>query len=90
MFESRCGVRCNSCERKERVNCKGCINMEAPFWGGVCQVKTCCETRGLNHCGECGAFPCAMLSTMGIEEGFDPAPKLAQCRKWVLEKGEYE
>lgn len=35
-------------------------------------------------------FPCEMLSTMGIEEGFDPAPKLAQCRKWGLEKGENE
>ncbi|MBU3227343.1 hypothetical protein [Clostridium algidicarnis] len=27
MFESRCGVCCNSCERKEKVNCKGCPNM---------------------------------------------------------------
>ena len=25
MFESRCGVRCNICERKEKVNCKGCL-----------------------------------------------------------------
>ena len=57
MFQSRCGVCCDSCGRKQAVNCKGCINME-------------------------------MLSTMGVEEGFDPAPKLEQCRQWACEKKE--
>ena len=36
MFESRCGVCCNSCERKEQVHCKGCTEMKQPFWGGEC------------------------------------------------------
>ena len=53
MFESRCGVCCESCERREKVHCKGCINMEKTFWGGVCEVKVCCEGKELNHCGEC-------------------------------------
>ena len=53
MFESRCGVCCNSCERREKVNCNGCINMEKPLWGGECGVKKCCEERELNHCGKC-------------------------------------
>jgi hypothetical protein len=57
MFESRCGVSCNNCERKVAVNCKGCINMDKPFWGG-----------------ECDEFPCKMVSTMGVEQGFDPNP----------------
>lgn len=85
MFESRCGVRCNICERKEQVNCKGCINMTAPFWGGECKVKSCCEEKALNHCGECKDFPCDMLSNMGKEQGFDPAIKIEQCRKWLNE-----
>ena len=88
MFQSRCGVCCDSCERKQAVNCRGCINMDAPFWGGVCGVKSCCESKGLNHCGECDGFPCEMLSTMGVEEGFDSAPRLGQCRKWVCERKE--
>ncbi|EEQ57875.1 DUF3795 domain-containing protein [Clostridiales bacterium TF09-2AC] len=88
MFQSRCGVCCDSCERKQAVNCRGCINMDAPFWGGVCGVKSCCESKGLNHCGECDGFPCEMLSTMGVEEGFDPAPRLGQCRKWACERKE--
>lgn len=85
MFESRCGVCCNSCERREKVNCNGCINIEKPFWGGECGVKKCCEERELNHCGKCSQFPCNMLSSMGVEEGFDPEPKINQCRKWAEE-----
>lgn len=86
MFESRCGVCCNSCKRKEAVNCKGCLFMSKPFWGGECKVKSCCENQHLNHCGECAEFPCEMLSNMGKDQGFDPLPKIEMCRKWALEK----
>lgn len=85
MFESRCGVCCNSCQRKEQVHCKGCTEMKQPFWGGDCGVKSCCEGRGFDHCGVCPDFPCEVLSTMGVEEGFDPAPKIEQCRIWAGE-----
>ena len=86
MFESRCGVCCNSCERKEAVNCKGCLEMKGPFWGGVCEVKACCEEKELNHCGECVEFPCEMVATMGISQGFDPKPRLDILREWTKEK----
>ena len=86
MFESRCGVCCGSCERKEKVNCKGCVEMAAPFWGGVCKVKSCCEDRKYNHCGNCVDFPCEMLANMGKEQGFDPSLKIEQCRRWVEEE----
>lgn len=86
MFESRCGVCCESCGRKEQVHCTGCTKMKAPFWGGVCGVKACCEEKGLNHCGECPGFPCETLREMGKAEGFDPLPKIEQCRKWAAEK----
>jgi hypothetical protein len=85
MYESRCGVCCNSCERKENGSCKGCLHMDKPFWGGVCKVKSCCEEKGLNFCGKCGEFPCEMLSNMGKEQGFDPTVKIEQCRKWLKE-----
>lgn len=85
MFESRCGVCCNSCDRKEQVNCKGCLEMKLPFWGGECKVKACCEEKTLDHCGVCPEFPCEMLSTMGVDQGFDPEPKLRQCRSWAEE-----
>ncbi|MDD2524347.1 MAG: DUF3795 domain-containing protein [Endomicrobiia bacterium] len=82
MFESRCGVECNICTRKEEVNCKGCLNMITPFWGGKCGVKSCCEEKHLNHCGLCADFPCDMLSNMGKDQGFDPKQKIERCRKW--------
>jgi len=85
MFESRCGVCCKVCERKEKVKCNGCIHMEKPFWGGTCGVKSCCEAKGLNHCGECEEFPCELLSNMGKEQGYDPMLKIEQCRIWKNE-----
>ena len=66
MFESRCGVPCNSCERKSEVHCTGCLSMNVPFWGGDCGVKSCVESKELNHCGECDVFPCEMASTIGF------------------------
>ena len=80
MFESRCGVCCDSCTKKEQVNCTGCPTMEKPFWGGECKVKTCCESKELNHCGECDTFPCDMLLNKGKDQGFDPMVNIEQCR----------
>lgn len=85
MFESRCGICCENCERKGEVGCTGCIHMEKPFWGSDCGVKSCCEERGLNHCGECTQFPCEMQKTMGKDFGYDPEPRLEQCKRWADE-----
>lgn len=85
MYQSRCGICCDSCEGREEANCKGCLNMPVPFWGGDCAVKSCCEGKTHRHCGECPDFPCQTLRTMGAEEGYDPSPKIEQCRKWLEE-----
>ncbi|MCQ4794215.1 DUF3795 domain-containing protein [Anaerofustis stercorihominis] len=82
MYESRCGVPCSECERKEDVGCIGCLNMEKPFWGGDCHVKKCAEDKDYHHCGECKDFPCEVVSTMGTEMGFDPKPRLDNLKKW--------
>jgi hypothetical protein len=82
MFESRCGVRCSVCERREKGICPGCLIMEKPFWGGTCKVRTCCMQKNIDHCGQCQSFPCTILSEMGKDAGFDPAVKIAQCRAW--------
>lgn len=85
MVTSRCGVRCDACERKEAVQCQGCLSMEKPFWGGTCLVKTCCEERHLLHCGLCEDFPCSILQNMGKEQGYDSHEKIEQCRQWKTE-----
>lgn len=86
MHESRCGVACDACARKEQVGCTGCLHMASPFWGGTCQVKSCCEGKGHDHCGVCGDFPCAMQLDMGKEQGYDPAPRLDRLRGWAQAK----
>jgi len=83
MFESRCGVECTKCE-KYGNSCNGCTMIDKPAWG-ECKVKTCCEDRKLNHCGECDEFPCKMLQTKGLAFGFDPLPNIERCRKWAKE-----
>ena len=85
MHESRCGICCDSCEGREEAECRGCLNMDLPFWGEECEVKSCCEKRELDHCGKCPEFPCEMLSGMGAEQGYDPEPRLKQCRSWAQE-----
>lgn len=83
MTESRCGIVCSECEGREEAKCTGCATMKKPFWGGDCAVKTCCEGKELDHCGQCGEFPCEMLRDMGKEQGYDSSEKIAQCRKWA-------
>ncbi|MDD1772075.1 MAG: DUF3795 domain-containing protein [Methanomassiliicoccales archaeon] len=57
--------------------------MTIPFWGGKCGVKSCCEERGLDHCGTCVEFPCKMLSEIGKDQGYDPAPRLERLVEWA-------
>jgi len=75
----------NFVKNQEEVNCTGCVSMSAPFWGGICEVKSCVELKQLNHCGECEIFPCEMMSTMGTDQGFDPTPRIENCKKWAME-----
>ena len=67
MIESRCGLRCSDCSFREAMGCKGCIHMDKPFWADSCPVKSCCEQKELQHCGECGSFVCSLLHTFAYD-----------------------
>lgn len=84
MIESRCGICCTVCTFAEATGCKGCTNITQPFWGD-CPLKTCCEGRGLRHCGECGQFPCATLHAFAYdkEHGEGDGSRLENCRRWA-------
>jgi hypothetical protein len=83
MVESRCGILCSDCTYKESHGCSGCVNMEKPFWG-ECDVKICCEKKGLEHCGECPDIPCEILTGMSFsgDEHADNGKRIEQCKKW--------
>lgn len=83
MIESRCGILCDKCEYKELADCKGCVNIAKPFWGDSCPVKSCCESKEKEHCGECGEFPCELLKSFSYDkEQGDNGKRIEQCRKW--------
>ena len=83
MIESRCGLLCSDCSFREAMGCKGCVYMEKLFWADSCPVKSCCEQKGLRHCGECGDFVCPLLHTFAYDmEQSDNGARIEQCRKW--------
>ncbi|WP_053956354.1 DUF3795 domain-containing protein [Inediibacterium massiliense] len=83
MIESRCGIKCSVCEYKEKINCTGCINIEKPFWGNSCTVKSCCEDKGIANCGLCNSFPCHILKQFSYdEEQGDDGARIKQCKCW--------
>ena len=79
-MESRCGILCGKCEWQKNGKCKGCVNIDNPFWG-ACPVKSYCEGRGLEHCGECSEFPCTRLVEFAYDENQgDCGVRLDQCK----------
>ena len=58
MAESRCGLLCSACSFREEMGCKGCAEMDKPFWADACPVKSCCEGKNQQHCGGQQIFAC--------------------------------
>lgn len=89
MVESRCGILCSECSYREQMNCKGCVIIEKPFWGDSCPVKSCCESKQQNHCGECNDFPCELLNKFSYDkEQGDDGKRIEQCRCWAGDTSE--
>jgi len=83
MIESRCGTMCSECGYKEKMNCQGCISIEKPFWGEKCDVKSCCEYKELDYCGQCEEFPCDLLNSFAYDEKEgDNGKRIENCKKW--------
>ena len=84
--ESRCGLLCSQCSFRESMGCKGCVQIDKPFWGESCSVKGCCEGRLLPHCGMCGSFPCRTLEGFAYDpQQGDSGARLEQCMAWAKE-----
>lgn len=37
--------------------CSGCWE-KGVQWSDGCSLRSCCETKGIGSCGDCGEFPC--------------------------------
>lgn len=87
MTESRCGIECSKCEFKNSMGCIGCLNIDKPFWGDKCPVKSCVEEKQFDHCGECPEFPCDLAKSFAFDEKQgDNGKRLDQRRCWSQEK----
>ena len=87
MVESRCGALCSQCEYREHANCKGCIVIKKPIWGESCPVKSCCEDRGYQHCGQCSEFPCGLLNEFAYDkEHGDDGKRIETCCLWHMKE----
>lgn len=83
MIESRCGILCSKCQFKEKMGCKGCTEIEKPFWGESCPVKSCCEGNSYANCGACSDFVCEQLHSFAYDpQQGDNGLRIEQCRKW--------
>jgi hypothetical protein len=97
-IDSYCGLSCEACEFKTKMNCGGCIATDGkPFWyssGSTCAVAECVKGKqasggGLTFCGECAGFPCETLQRYSndTEHGDTPAgARIERCRKLKAEK----
>ena len=87
MVDSRCGIVCNECLYKLREKCDGCVKIDNPSWG-VCDIKNCCESKKLEHCGLCADFPCEDLKMMSYDDSGqgDNGKRIEQCKKWACNK----
>ena len=84
MIESRCGILCSQCSYREKLKCAGCITIDKPFWGDSCPVKSCCEGRAHEHCGQCSNFPCKLLIEFAYDENEgDNGKRIETCRSWA-------
>ena len=55
-----CGVDCRPCPDLASGKCPGC---RKTAWGeDPCMPVGCCRGKGIECCGECGAFPCPMMA----------------------------
>lgn len=86
-IQSRCGICCSECSFLKEGTCKGCLNIEKPFWGDSCQVKSCCESKKISCCGKCDEFPCEILKAFAYDkEQGDNGLRIENCIKWCSQE----
>lgn len=62
MAETYCGKTCMECEKKDALNCPGCMAGPGAQCGGDCEIAKCSRAKGHDQCATCGfSQSCASL-----------------------------
>ena len=61
-----CGMPCALCTRYRTAGDSRCPGCSCDgYYTEPCKVHRCIREKGLDHCGQCGDFPCPKLGKMG-------------------------
>ena len=78
-----CGTYCETCDWKEKTNCKGCKKQDSNMFWGKCKIAACAIEKNLNHCGECKELPCQKLKdAFNNTEHGDNGERLKNLLNW--------
>tara|TARA_Y100001933_G_C18627999_1_gene409178 strand:+ start:127 stop:429 length:303 start_codon:yes stop_codon:yes gene_type:complete len=79
-----CGTYCETCDWKEKMNCKGCKAHASEVFWGTCKIAECAIEKGIDHCGECHEVPCEKLKDAynNAEHG-DNGERLTNLKMWA-------
>lgn len=86
LISTYCGLDCTHCGWKEPCNCQGCVLTKGFAFhcqDKPCPVAACAMSKGISFCGECGEFPCKLLSDYSCdpEHGDNPTgARIENCR----------
>ncbi len=81
-FDTYCGLSCESCEYREKMNCGGCIATEGKPFHGKCDVAECAKSKNRRFCGECADFPCDLLKKYSYDaEQGDNGARIENCKR---------
>ena len=76
-----CGSSCEVCPRLRDGSCEGCLGELVVDSCRRCEVRICCGSRGIPHCGLCDEYPCVKVDDLyarWTRDGF--AEGAAYCR----------
>lgn len=83
-IDAYCGLSCEACVYREPTHCGGCITTLGNLFHGSCPLAECVQGRHIDFCGECGEFPCDLLTRYSHDETHGDTPKgarIERCRQ---------
>ena len=86
MFDTYCGLKCSTCEFKDKFNCAGCITSGGKPFHGKCEVADCAISKNKRFCGECEHFPCEILKRYSFDKkNGDNGERIEHCKYLKIE-----
>jgi hypothetical protein len=53
--------------KPEQVRCDGCKGSLDSHWSADCEMMQCAKKKGIQHCFQCGDFPCQRLNNFASD-----------------------